>query len=73
MILAFGVLERPGGPEVLLLTTGMVLVAQPNLGNIRQMKDDVQWVPSLQLVDCILPYTTALDRLMCSNRRFAKQ
>ncbi|KIJ44042.1 hypothetical protein M422DRAFT_30592 [Sphaerobolus stellatus SS14] len=41
MVLAFGVIERVDGPEVLLLTTGMVLAAHPNIDNIRKMKDDV--------------------------------
>jgi nuclear pore complex protein Nup133 len=42
MILGFNVLERADGPEILLLTTGMVLAALPNINNIAKMKDDVQ-------------------------------
>lgn len=42
MILGFNIIEHADGKEVLLLTSGMVLAAQPDFDNITKMKDDVQ-------------------------------
>ncbi|KAF8580879.1 hypothetical protein K439DRAFT_263579 [Ramaria rubella] len=41
LVLGSNVLEQADGREVLLLTTGMILVARPNVSNIVKMKDDV--------------------------------
>jgi nuclear pore complex protein Nup133 len=42
MLLGFCVLEQADGRDMLLLTTGMVLAARPNLSNIIEIKNDVQ-------------------------------